>query len=204
MTGFIYIWYDKKLKRYYIGSHFGTIDDGYICSSTWMKRAYKRRPQDFKRRIIFQSNISRKELFEEEQKWLNLIKLEELSKRYYNLTKSVKKLWHSDDLLRKTVGEKISLALKGKKFKGHIKSEEAKRNISLSMIGKKRGPPSQETRDKISKANKGRIIHEEWRKNMSISHIGKPSLNKGKKFGPLSFEHKEKISKSVSEFYKNK
>ena len=52
MYGFVYIWRDKKHNRFYIGSHWGTIDDGYVCSSTWMKRSYLRRPGDFKRKII--------------------------------------------------------------------------------------------------------------------------------------------------------
>ena len=50
--GFIYVWYDKKHKRYYVGSHWGHEDDGYICSSSWMRKAYRRRPSDFRRRII--------------------------------------------------------------------------------------------------------------------------------------------------------
>ena len=50
--GFVYLWYDRKRKMYYIGSHWGTVDDGYICSSNRMRKAYKRRPQDFKRRIL--------------------------------------------------------------------------------------------------------------------------------------------------------
>ena len=40
--GFVYIWYDKKRKMYYIGSHWGTDDDGYICSSNRMRDAYRR------------------------------------------------------------------------------------------------------------------------------------------------------------------
>ena len=50
--GFVYIWRDRKHKRYYVGSHWGTETDQYICSSSWMKNAYKRRPQDFKRRVV--------------------------------------------------------------------------------------------------------------------------------------------------------
>lgn len=51
-SGFVYIWRDRKHKRYYIGSHWGTPDDGYICSSPWMRQAYKHRPLDFKRRVL--------------------------------------------------------------------------------------------------------------------------------------------------------
>lgn len=85
MSGFVYIWLDKKKHRFYIGSHWGAEDDGYICSSTWMKRAYKRRPFDFKRRILSRISSSRELLLKEEQKWLDLIKSEEVGKRYYNL-----------------------------------------------------------------------------------------------------------------------
>jgi hypothetical protein len=62
--GFVYIWYDKKHKRYYVGSHWGHENDGYVCSSTWMMKAYKIRPDDFKRKIIKKIYTSRKELME--------------------------------------------------------------------------------------------------------------------------------------------
>src|ERR1700692_1691810 len=81
--GFIYLWFDKKNKRYYIGSHCGNIDDGYVCSSEWMKNAYKNRSEDFKRRIL--EYVYDKELILiKENYWLSLIKPEELGKRYYN------------------------------------------------------------------------------------------------------------------------
>jgi hypothetical protein len=83
--GFVYIWRDSKHKRYYIGCRWGHIDDGYICSSSWMKSAYKRRPDDFKRRVI-ESNISSISLmFEREYYWLKQIEQKELGTRYYNL-----------------------------------------------------------------------------------------------------------------------
>lgn len=83
--GFVYIWRDRKHKRYYVGSHWGTEHDGYISSSTWMKQAYSKRPSDFKRRIISKILSSKKELLLKEYEWLSLIKKEELGKRYYNL-----------------------------------------------------------------------------------------------------------------------
>ena len=76
--GIVYLWYDRKHKRYYVGSHWGTENDGYVCSSTWMKKAYKRRPEDFKKKIIKRVYTTRKELLDEEYKWLSLIKEEEL------------------------------------------------------------------------------------------------------------------------------
>ena len=44
---------------FYIGCRWGYENDGYICSSNWMLKTYKRRPQTFKRRILT-SNISDK------------------------------------------------------------------------------------------------------------------------------------------------
>lgn len=111
--GFIYIWRDKKHNRYYIGSHWGTIDDGYICSSTWMRNSYKRRPQDFKRRII-KHVYDRSKLLETEQIYLSMIKQEEIKFRYYNLTNKVVGNWSHDAAKRISVSEKISKLTKGK------------------------------------------------------------------------------------------
>lgn len=91
--GFIYLWYDKKHKRFYIGCHMGHADDSYICSSSWMKKAYKKRPGDFKRRIL-ETNIPRNLLYEREHYWLSMIKETEIGKRYYNLSTAKKGHWN--------------------------------------------------------------------------------------------------------------
>lgn len=83
--GFVYIWFDKSKKRFYIGCHWGNINDGYICSSSNMKKAYLRRPFDFKRKILSYIYTDKKDLLEEEYKWLSQVKTVELGKRYYNL-----------------------------------------------------------------------------------------------------------------------
>lgn len=96
-TGFVYIWLDKKYSRYYIGSHKGTIDDGYIGSNTYLKNAYTTRPLDFKRRILFFcSSDNLLDLQNKEQYYLDMIKDSELYSsinvknktiRYYNIKK---------------------------------------------------------------------------------------------------------------------
>lgn len=118
--GFVYIWYDRKHKRYYIGCHWGSIDDGYICSSPWMMQAYRIRPQDFKRKIIKTNIQSRPLLYEEEQKWLGMIKENEIKPinpkpKYYNLHIKNNNVWHKYDEHIKSVGQKISASKKGKK-----------------------------------------------------------------------------------------
>ena len=50
--GFVYIWYDKRKQMFYIGSHFGAVDDGYVGSSRGLRNAYSRRSSDFRRKVI--------------------------------------------------------------------------------------------------------------------------------------------------------
>ena len=182
--GFVYIWYDRKHKRYYIGCHWGTINDGYISSSTWMKQGYKHRPNDFKRRIL-KTNVSRETLLDEEYKWLSLIKKEELGKRYYNIHNHHFKHWSDDKQKTKSIKEKLGVN-KGKKFPNRKKpksfSVEHREKIRQNSIGNK-NPfygkiPTLEHREKISAANKG-----------------KAAWNKGK---PMSKETKEKLRRSLT------
>jgi len=129
--GFIYIWRDKKHNRYYIGSHWGTEDDGYICSSRWMRKSYKRRPTDFRRKILSRIGTSRIDLLQEEYKWLSMITDDLLGKKYYNLTKHMNGHWTTDPDKVKIIGKKISEANIGKsKNKGRIIPLETRQKIS--------------------------------------------------------------------------
>lgn len=84
--GFVYIWRDRKHRRFYIGCHWGKEDDGYVCSSSWMKKAYKYRPGDFKRRILSRVYTNRADLLKEEFRWFLMI-CEEFGLRAQNLRK---------------------------------------------------------------------------------------------------------------------
>lgn len=106
--GFVYIWFDRKHKRYYVGCHWGKENDGYICSSSWMRQAYSHRPKDFKRRVI-KTNINNKaDMFLEEQRYFDMIKPEEIKIRYYNLNIKNNKHWSIDEEKAKTLKQKIS------------------------------------------------------------------------------------------------
>jgi hypothetical protein len=165
MYGFVYIWYDKKHKRYYIGSHWGNINDGYVCSSSWMKQAYKRRAKDFKRRILSIIITSKSDLLEKEQYFLSMIKQSERGIRYYNLSLNALLHWNSDKNKCLSAKEKMSKARlgkppwnKGKKGiqkawnkglpgnrKGAKLSEETKEKMRQSALKniEKNGPPKQ-------------------------------------------------------------
>lgn len=130
--GFVYLWYDSYRKMYYIGCHWGTVKDGYICSSNRMRDAYRRRPQDFKRRIL-KTNIDRCDLLEEEFKWLSLIKDDELGTKYYNFRKHHYGHWSNDLDKSLTISEKISKANKGKSLP---KNKKWRKNLSKSLSNK--------------------------------------------------------------------
>lgn len=131
-SGFVYIWFDRKHKRYYIGAHWGKEDDGYICSSRWMRNSYRRRPSDFKRRIIARVK-DRGNLLAEEYKWLSLICDVELGCKYYNLTKHHNGHWTTDEEKRLSVGQKISKSSRGvSRNKGSKRTEEQKQKLRES------------------------------------------------------------------------
>ena len=189
MSGFIYIWRDRKKNRYYVGSHWGAEDDGYVCSSTWMLQAYRRRPQDFKRRILerFEDRAMSHEV---EHRWLQMMKPEELRQRYYNLCNRRFGHWSTDERSRKSVGqkiasspgwrEKLSRSLKGKPF-----SEDHRKNISLAAKTRKTRSLSAETKEKIRQAQVGKINGDpEARRAASERRRGVK----------LSVEHRKKIS----------
>lgn len=171
--GFVYIWFDIKRKMYYIGCHWGTIDDGYVCSSNRMYKTHKRRPETFKRKII-KRGIPRQELLEEEYKWLSLIPSDQLGRKYYNLHKHHFGHW-SNNPDTKSTREKISQAKSGVKTKmtpeqladrgkriSESKAQKRKEREELGLpIRKKptkpmkpRGPQSEESNKKRSDAMK--------------------------------------------------
>jgi hypothetical protein len=184
--GFVYIWFDRKHHRFYVGSHWGYENDGYICSSDWMRHAYRKRPKDFKRKIINKIFSNRRDLFIEEQRWLNMIKDDELNVRYYNLKKIAGSHWSLNQDTR-TIKQKISDANKGKSscWKGQTLSEEHRKKISEAKIDKpsprKGAILTDETKEKIRQAhlgksawwNKGKIFSEEHRKKLRESNLGK-------------------------------
>jgi len=71
-------------------------------------------------------------------------------------------------------------------YTGFKHSEESKRKMAESKIGKNRKPFSEEWKRKIGIASKGRIVSEETRKKSSESQKGKT----------LSEEHKRKIGEA--------
>jgi hypothetical protein len=134
--GFVYTWKDCGRNRFYIGSHWGTEDDGYVCSSDAMRKAYRRRPQDFKRRIVARVYTNHSDLLKEEQRWLDMISKEEFGTRYYNVnSKTHGYYWWANGETKRIVGQKISSSHKnnaqmGKWNIGKKRTKSEKQNLS--------------------------------------------------------------------------
>lgn len=168
-TGFVYIWYDRLRKMYYIGCHVGDVNDGYICSSNRMRDAYRRRPKDFKRRIL-KADIPKSKLLEEEHKWLSLIDDVELGYKYYNHSKHRFGHWSNTpqaDSIRKICVAKTKPTLtpeelieRGRRIsEAKAKRKQERINAGLparqpNSVKVNRDPDSEETKRKKSEAMK--------------------------------------------------
>lgn len=163
--GFVYIWRDNKKGKYYIGCRWGNENDGYICSSSWMKNTYKRRPDTFKRKILATNILCRKQLLLEEYRWLSMIKEKELGKRYYNLHNHHFNHWSSDINTLLTVGEKISKSQIGNKNHTTPHTDESKEKIkqSLKISKKQKEKFTPEVRQKLKEA-RARRTDEDFQK----------------------------------------
>jgi hypothetical protein len=204
--GFVYIWLDRKHKRYYIGCHWGNEKDRYICSSPWMKQAYKLRPNDFKRRILKTNIFSKDEMYIEELKWLNLIKESEISPnasspRYYNLNIKNNNSWHRYEDT-KTIREKISIKTKEAMHRPDVREKYLK---GIKTRNNRSSDP--EVREKRSQTmiangkNKGKITVKDADGNIFHTTKEDPrwlsgelvAASKGVKRPPLTENHKNQI-----------
>jgi hypothetical protein len=200
--GFIYLWFDKARKRYYLGSHWGTEDDGYVCSSNWMKKALAKRPNDFKRRILERFD-SQDGLLWKEQRWLDMMDPNELGDKYYNLNNRTDYLWHGDAQKRLSVGQKISKSLKGRKLGPYSRDRVEKVAIANRAAWAKKTleerSHTEEAKKKISEVQKRQFAdgtrkpnyamkgkhHSKASKAKSsesnrIAHLGEPVMNNRK------------------------
>lgn len=86
--GFVYIWLDTKRRKFIIGSHHGSIDDGYTTGTggKHVQNIFKSRPETMRRRILAYNNV---DCFREtrvlEQKFFNSRGDIASNPKYYNL-----------------------------------------------------------------------------------------------------------------------
>ena len=169
MEYLIYITTNLVNGKKYIGSHLtSNINDTYLGSGVLLKKAIKKYGKsNFQREIIAQlDNIENmKELEEYYINYYNAY----TSNLFYNTTK------YAAGITKCTWGDKISKSMIGHNFN----------------LGKNH---SQETKNKISKANKGKIRSKEYKLSRSNKMLGNTCALGNK----LSLETRNLISKNKS------
>ena len=190
MKAFVYRWHDKLYDKFYIGSHKGTVDDGYICSSEVMLAEYNQRPNDFEREII-SVHESYNDALQHEVFLLQSLDVKH-NVQYYN---------------RHNGNGKVYPAIVGR-----VKSLKERKRLSIALTGKKR---SEESKRKQSETNKGKTLSPEQKAKISAgvkkfyndnpnAAEAKAKLRKWNVGKKLSEEHKQKIRESLKKDWHKK
>lgn len=153
-NGFVYKWTNSVNGKWYIGSHRGNPDDGYISSSKILEQAMsKYGMEQFTRAILYTGTLYR----EIEGQMLTEADAASCSESY-NL-------------------KNAAAGGNGGANKGQTRSNLTKQKISRANKGNNMGDnnPAKrlEVREKISKANTGKTLSAETRKKLSVANEGK-------------------------------
>lgn len=191
MEAFVYCWTDKKTNMLYVGSHKGSTDDGYICSSKYMLEEYNKRPEDFSRQIVAEGTLS--DIRKLETKILQAVNAA-LNEQFYNRHNSDEKFYlkNHTELSKRKIAEK---------HKGRVRkdlSERNKKGMSKEsiekMVSSRRANGSY---DRESNPMFGRSHSNESKIKMSLSR-------KGKNKSPKSEETKKKMSEARKKYWEIK
>jgi len=181
---FVYITRNLINGKKYIGNHStDNVDDYYIGSGIYLKKAIKKEGKENFKREILEYFDTGQEAFNAQKKWIDKFN---------------------------TVNDGYNISpYGGLGISGSIHNEESKKKISFSLKGKKRKPltdshirklrknaqkrkgvsPSKETKEKLSNSQIGRIFSDDHRKKLSESA-------KKRKRTPMTEEIKERIKLS--------
>lgn len=135
--GFIYCWTNNINKKKYIGLHVGKVDDGYIGSGTYFKKAIEKYGiENFEREILYFEFNSIKNLYQKEYDIINEYNAV-LSEEFYNLTNISPNAfkWVEGNLVMSDRGESWRKNLSASKL-GKKMSEEAKESLKRSSFSK--------------------------------------------------------------------
>jgi hypothetical protein len=165
-----------------------------------MMQAYKRRPHDFKRKILSRGIHTRDSLLNEEFRFLCMIEPDQLGKRYYNLKNTKDYYWHTDDNSRLTVSEKISIRTREAMQRPEVRAkyEEAMAKVDNShksdplVIEKRRASMIKTMSKKFPEENRRKPLTKEERNQYYINKAKAMHSNRSK-------EQKLEISRKLSE-----
>lgn len=216
MDSFVYCWTDRGTSKLYVGFHKGSPDDGYVCSSKHMLKEYKQRPHEFTREVLTRNTYDICRNFE-----IAIIKaMFAQGVPCYNLNAGGAVL-HTPEIRAKisqthkgkTISEEHIAAIKEwNQTQRQPASEETRKKIRQSKLGKKRGAHTPEWREKIAAALRGKKRPEEIGKAISARQLGtkrKPlteeqretqrRVQTGRKHSPETIAKLKSIKANVSE-----
>jgi hypothetical protein len=136
--GFVYKWINKENNMFYIGSHKGNINDGYIGSGVYFKRAYNKDKDLFEREILYTG--------------CDFLEVEELILKTFDAENNNKMY----NLKNYAIGGKTKLTEDGRKRLSESKKGNKNPNYGKSTWNKGKEMPSY-VKEAISKAQKNRI-----------------------------------------------
>lgn len=174
MESFVYCWTDHLTNKLYVGSHKGSTDDGYVCSSKYMMEEYNKRPQDFTRQILAEGDYDDIRKFE--SKILQAVNAK-MNEQFYNRHNNCGDYYRGKGYtITEEHKKKVSAAKKGKKRPDLaernrlVKSQEMKKWRAENPI-----VWSEETKQRMSESAKKRANSEEGRQALTrASHSRKP------------------------------
>jgi hypothetical protein len=134
--GFVYLWKNNINEKMYIGSHIGKVDDGYIGSGVYFKKAVKKYGiENFDKCILYFEHLSKENLYQKEYELINEYNAV-YSNDFYNLCnispnhlKFVNGKCHK--IVREETKKKMSCIAKNR-----IVSEETKKKMSKNNYNK--------------------------------------------------------------------
>lgn len=170
---FVYLWYDASNKKYYLGKHKGTPDDGYTHSSTiWEAFTKDTIPEGVSRRILAYGTHEEMCILEHE---LLVDRKKRCWDRYYN----------------ESLGDPRYVDISG-----FARSEETKRKISIANTGKSH---TEEAKEKIKIARANQLNDKEYLDRWERGVKSAALLRKGENNHMYGKSHTEETKKKISE-----
>lgn len=145
VEGFVYKWINTRNGKWYIGSHKGSVDDGYVGSGVIFRKAYKKHKDYFIREIIYLGPDFR----EIEDLILKTLDAESDRNSYNVSNYAIGGTRH----FHTSKKSKERMAAAGRSQKGKVVSQEAREKIRQKLLGTK---ASDETKKKLSEMRKGK------------------------------------------------
>lgn len=182
--GFVYKWINTIDNMFYIGSHKGNVNDGYIGSGTYFKRAYNKHKESFSREILYTGY----DYLEFEEFVLHTLDAENNNQMY--------------NLKNYALGGKTKLSEDGRKRLSESKKGDKNPNYGKSTWNKGKKMPIHVT-ESIKKANTNKVHTRESilkRVKYLVTLDGLNYLT----IKEASIELGYKDSSTISEYVKNK